>query len=845
MWHKLKNRIWKWRGVLLTAPTVAGLALAAGSAGWFQLLDWATLDLFFRLRPREPVDERIVIVTIDEPDITHVGQWPVPDAVLARALNNLKEHQPRAIGLDLYRDLPVAPGHQALVGVFKSTPNLIGVEKAVGDSVAPPPTLKELGQVGLADLVLDADGKVRRGLLSVREDSGETKLSLGATLALMYLQAEGIAPQRADPKKTDLKLGQAVFVPFAGNDGGYVGANAGGYQILLNFRGPQTSFPTVSLRDVLENRIPPNLLRDRIVLIGATGQSLNDLFLTPYSSSFAGSPKRTPGAVIHANLTSQILSGALQGRPFIRVWDERAEWLWVLSWSFTGAAGSWAILEAKLFKKNVFLRWTFLGICIVLVGSSLAAGSFAAFVLSWWIPGVAPLVAFTGSSIWIAGYHSRELQRQSEKKLAQFLEAVPVGVTVVDATGKVYYSNRAAVRLLGKGIVPDAKSENFAEVYQLYIAGTEQLYPPEKSPLVRALKGEASIAHDIEIRQGDKIISIESMGTPVRDEFGNIAYAIAAFQDITERKKAEADRDKLVEDMFSLNCDLELALDAEEQLTDAYGRFVPHEFLHFLGYESITEAKLGDCVQMDMSILFSDIRDFTTVSETMTPEDNFKFINAYLSRMEPAIAEHQGFIDKYIGDAIMALFGGGADNAVKAGIAMLNLLAEYNTTRGRPGRPLIQIGIGINTGSLMLGTVGGQSRMNGTVISDAVNLASRLEGLTKNYGVSMLISHHTFMALNNTGDYAIRLIDKVKVKGKSEMVTVYEVFDADPPEVKEGKSVTRTDFEEALLLYNIKAFRDAAQLFQHCLQVNPGDRVAQIYLERCQGFGPTGGPENK
>lgn len=835
MWHKLKNRIWKWRGVLLTAPTVAGLALAAGSAGWFQLLDLTTLDLFFRLRPREPVDERIVIVTIDEPDITHVGQWPIPDAVLAKLLNNLKEHQPRAIGLDLYRDLPVEPGNRALVEVFKSTPNLIGVEKAVGNSVAPPPTLKELGQVALADLVLDADGKVRRGLLSVREEGGQTKLSLGATLALMYLQAEGITLQMVGAKKTDLKLGQAVFVPFSGNDGGYVGVNAGGYQILLNFRGARESFDTVSLTDVLEKRIPPDKLRDRIVLIGATGQSLNDFFLTPYSSSFAGSPQRTPGAVIHANLTSQILSAALQGRPFIRVWHEPAEWLWVLGWSFIGAAGSWAILEAKLFKNNVFLRWTVLGAYILLSGSSLAFGSFAAFLLSWWIPGVAPLVAFAGSAIWIAGYHSRELQRQSEKKLAQFLEAVPVGVTVVDATGKVCYSNRAAVRLLGKGVVPDATGEELSEVFQLYIAGTDRLYPPDKSPLLRALKGEASIANDIEIRQGNKIISIESMGTPVRDEFGNIAYAIAAFQDITERKKAEADRDKLVEDMFALNCDLELALDAEEQITDAYGRFVPHEFLYFLGYESITEAKLGDCVQLEMSILFSDIRDFTTLSETMTPEDNFKFINAYLSRMEPAIAEHQGFIDKYIGDAIMALFGAGADNAVKAGIAMLNLLAEYNTTRGRPGRPPIQIGIGINTGSLMLGTVGGQSRMNGTVISDAVNLASRLEGLTKNYGVSMLISHHTFMALNNPGDYAIRLIDKVKVKGKSEMVTVYEVFDADPPEVKEGKSLTRTDFEEALLLYNSRAFSEAAQLFQDCLQINPGDRVAQIYLERCQG----------
>ncbi len=169
-------------------------------------------------------------------------------------------------------------------------------------------------------------------------------------------------------------------------------------------------------------------------------------------------------------------------------------------------------------------------------------------------------------------------------------------------------------------------------------------------------------------------------------------------------------------------------------------------------------------------MLFSDIRDFTTLSESMTQEDNFKFINSYLSRMEPLIVENRGFIDKYIGDAIMALFSGGADDAVKAGIAMLHLLAEYNRHRLKSGYIPIMIGIGINTGSLMLGTVGGHNRMDSTVISDAVNLASRIEGLTKNYGVSLLITHETFLRLTNPADYAFRLIGRVKVKGKSDMV---------------------------------------------------------------------------
>ncbi len=240
-------------------------------------------------------------------------------------------------------------------------------------------------------------------------------------------------------------------------------------------------------------------------------------------------------------------------------------------------------------------------------------------------------------------------------------------------------------------------------------------------------------------------------------------------------------------------------------------------------------------MQLEMSVLFSDIRDFTTLSESMTPEDNFKFINAYLSRMEPAITEHSGFIDKYIGDAIMALFSGEADNAVRAAISMLHRLGDYNQHRIQQGFAPIKNGIGINTGLLMLGTVGGQNRMDGTVISDAVNLASRVEGLTKNYGVSLLITDQTYARLTLRDSYAIRRIDRVKVKGKSEAVTVYEVFDGGLRGNKGGKLATLGLFTEALSLYDAGKFGEAAQLFGECVKQNPGDRVAQIYGDRAQG----------
>jgi class 3 adenylate cyclase len=168
---------------------------------------------------------------------------------------------------------------------------------------------------------------------------------------------------------------------------------------------------------------------------------------------------------------------------------------------------------------------------------------------------------------------------------------------------------------------------------------------------------------------------------------------------------------------------------------------------------------------------------------------------------------------------------------VKAGIAMLEQLNEYNTTRTQPDRPLLQIGIGINTGSLMLGTVGGQNRMDSTVISDSVNLASRIENLTKEYGVSMLITHNTFIQLEEF--YDLRLIDRVKVKGKSRMVTVYEVFAADSPESRRKKLETKTIFEQGLVFYHLSRFTEATKLFAACLQHNPADNVAEIYIQRC------------
>jgi len=272
------------------------------------------------------------------------------------------------------------------------------------------------------------------------------------------------------------------------------------------------------------------------------------------------------------------------------------------------------------------------------------------------------------------------------------------------------------------------------------------------------------------------------------------------------------------------------------KLNQAYERFVPAQFLSFLDKNSIVDVKLGDQVEREMTVLFSDIRDFTTISEQMTPTENFAFINEYLGYMEPQIQAHGGFIDKYIGDAIMALFPNSADDALQGAIAMLQELKKYNLQRQENHLQPLRIGIGLHTGVLMLGTVGGFGRMDGTAIGDAVNLSSRVEGLTKTYGVSLLITEKTFTTLSNPLKYDLRFIAQVKAKGKTKAVGLFEVFSADSKELRDAKITTKEKFERAVLLFHQELFQQAGSLFQECLEYYRGDRVAQIYLERCHQY---------
>lgn len=276
----------------------------------------------------------------------------------------------------------------------------------------------------------------------------------------------------------------------------------------------------------------------------------------------------------------------------------------------------------------------------------------------------------------------------------------------------------------------------------------------------------------------------------------------------------------------------------------SYARFVPDEFLRHLGRESILDVRLGDQIQREMTILFSDIRSFTALSEQMTPKQNFDFINDYLSRISPLIRMHEGYIDKYLGDGIMALFPHTAQDALDAAMEMLQELALLNQERLEQGYVPIQVGVGLHTGLLMLGTIGEAERMEGTVISDAVNTASRLEGLTKLYGSTLIISESVLARLDDPEAHPLRYLGQVRVKGKSESIGIYEVLEAwlSPDYALRYRSLA--DFEAAVQAYFARDIETAASGFEAVLAANPDDRAASYYLQRCERFLQQGTPED-
>jgi class 3 adenylate cyclase len=274
---------------------------------------------------------------------------------------------------------------------------------------------------------------------------------------------------------------------------------------------------------------------------------------------------------------------------------------------------------------------------------------------------------------------------------------------------------------------------------------------------------------------------------------------------------------------------------------ESFSRFVPRPFLDQLGKARIIDVELGDAVTIDAAVLFSDLRSFTTVSEHLSAVDGFELLNSYLGRMEPAIRRHGGFIDKYVGDAVMSLFAAGPDGAVAAAVDMNRALEAFNAERS--GQPL-RMGIGVHAGPMRLGTVGSEERLETTVIGDTVNAASRLEGATKDFFGPVLISRQALDRMAQPGAYAMREVGHTTVLGRSEVLEIYEVLAARPGDEAKALIKTREAFSEALEAWYGGEFERAAEAFEHCASAVPADALAVYYAARCRALAAQPRPDD-
>lgn len=332
---------------LLQSPLVASLLASAlvflgilglRRAGSLEALELTAYDWYICLRPSAAVsDSRIVLIAITERDIRNQGSWPLPDATLAQVLETLTRYRPRAIGLDVYRDIEVPPGRDQLDEILTQTPHIIaGMKLREGESggILPPPVLEHTDQVGFVDTLVDRGGIVRRGLLF--QHDGETALySFALRLALLYLEAEDIRPQPDASNPEHIRLGRTTIRPLEMNDGGYIGVDAGGYQFLLDFKGARKSFLAFSLAALLSGNIDPQAFKDKVVLVGVTAESLKDFFYTPYSRGLQ-TGQQMSGVELHAHIVSQLLRFALDDNSPMGTVSDGLEAAWILLWGVLG-----------------------------------------------------------------------------------------------------------------------------------------------------------------------------------------------------------------------------------------------------------------------------------------------------------------------------------------------------------------------------------------------------------------------------------------------------------------------------------------------------------------------------
>ncbi|QLE42322.1 CHASE2 domain-containing protein [Nostoc sp. C052] len=628
---ELKQSLSRGHRELITAASVAICVLLLHSIGLLQSLELPALDQFFRLRPNEPPENRITIVVIDEASLNEVGSWPIPDAKIALLLQKLNVHKPRAIGLDIYRNLPVEPGNQELRNAYQVMPNLIGIELLANDnnknfSVLPPLGLNQ-DQVGFNNVLYDLDGKIRRSLLYWHV-KGQVHESFALKLALLYLKSKGITPAKAKSNPEYLQLGKAVFNRFEANDGAYVGADDRGYQILANFPKPKCqsssrefcSFRQLSIRDVLAGNVKENLIKDRIVLIGSTAPSLQDFVFIPYSSSLMGTAKPVPGIQLQAYFISELISAALDGRPLIKVWPDLVEYLWIFIWSYLGAVTTWRIQNAT---KSL--------LCILVSCLILILTAYLVFLHGWWIPVIPSLLSFGCSAIWTISHiaHIQEEWKRSKEFLHHVINTIPDPIFVKNEQHQWIVLNEAYCRFIG---YPNKLLIEKSD-YDFFPKHEADVFRQQDDLVFRTQQPQE---HEEEFTNADgQTYQIATKRSLHKDSAGNF-FLVGVIRDITQRKLMEEQLKRTAAELFRSNNELKLKEDHLRYLAyhDPLTGLSNRKFFAEQLYESLHWAQHNNLL---LGLLFIDLDGFKQVNDNLGHETGDRLLMTVAGRLSNSL----------------------------------------------------------------------------------------------------------------------------------------------------------------------------------------------------------------
>ncbi|NEQ45144.1 MAG: adenylate/guanylate cyclase domain-containing protein [Leptolyngbya sp. SIOISBB] len=638
---------WRSQWPNLTVIGVVSVTLSSGVTGLTQLgvlesLEQKAYDQMMRLRQTTrslPSDDRILIVTVTEADLETLAEFPLTDGTIAQAIDRLQVHEPVAIGLDMFRAIPKPPGRDDLLRSLQAD-NVVVITQisntASGPGI-PPPTGVDPAQVSFNDVVVDTDGTIRRALL-IAEPIGLPEhpflFSFSLQLAMRYLATQNIVPEASNQNPDYMQLGETTLWPLQVGAGGYAVVDDDGYQVMLDYRDRLTPAREVTLQDVLNDRVDPAWVRDKIVLIGITAPSFKDLFYTPFTAGMSEDTHQMPGVVIHAQMVSQWLDIATGDRPLMGLSQPWQEWLWCLGWALVGGTLAWYLHHP------ITLTASETGVFI-----AIAVSGYGLFVTQGWVPIVAPGLTVLGTSGVVLAYQAQQSLRQ--RQMMQVL----LGQTASPEVAKALWENRD--RLLKSGKLP----------------------------------GQDMIA----------------------------------------------------------------------------------------------------------TMMFTDLRGFSTLAEITPPEQLLEWLNHYLEAMAEEIQAHHGIINKFTGDGLLAAFGvpiasttseaiaADAQAAVACALSMATRLATINQERQQLHIPQLEMRVGIFTGPVVVGSLGGHHRMEYGIIGDSVNVASRLESFDKSRQPDhcrILIGQDTLDYLNDA--FVVETWGDLLLKGRQADIGVYRVIAHQP-----------------------------------------------------------------